>query len=196
MIRGIATERLGVTFGWLIAAAWMLASSVAWAAESGDIEVKVNVDGDVVRVESSYLVGATPAEVWGVLTDFENMPRFVSNLKSSAVLRREGEVVTVMQSGEAARGPLKFAFQSVRELRLVPMHRIESHMVSGSMQHYDGVTELAAEGTATRVVVRSVAVPDKWVPPLLGPHFIAAETREQMGEFRTEILRRKAAAAQ
>jgi uncharacterized membrane protein len=165
----------------------------ARAADVSDIGVTVSVDGDLVRVESSYLVGAMPAEVWKVLTDFENMPRFVSNLKSSTVMRREDDVVTVAQSGEAARGPLKFAFHSVRELRLVPMRRIESHMISGTMQRYDGVTELLPEGAATRVVVRSAAVPDKWVPPLLGPHFIAAETREQMGEFRAEILRRKAA---
>lgn len=177
---------------WLLAAALLLAMAAVRATEAADIDVKVSVDGEVVRVESSYLVAAPPADVWGVLTDFENMPRFVSNLKSSTVLRRQGDVVTVAQAGEAVHGLLKFSFQSVRELRLTPMRRIDSHMVSGSMRQYDGVTELMSEGMATRVVVRSEAVPDKWVPPLLGPHFIAAETREQMGEFRAEILRRKA----
>jgi hypothetical protein len=29
-----------------------------------------------------------------------------------------------------------------------------------------------------------------WVPPLIGPAMIEAETRKQFGEIRTEILRR------
>lgn len=39
------------------------------------------------------------------------------------------------------------------------------------------------------------AVPDKWIPPLRGPRFIANETREHLTEFRAEMLRRKAAHA-
>jgi uncharacterized membrane protein len=179
-----------------IAVLLMLGSMAAMAVDSRDIEVKVSVDGETVRVESSYLVEATPAEVWSVMTDFENMPRFVSNLKSSTVVSRNGDVVTVAQSGEAAYGLLKFAFQSVRELRLMPTRRIESRLVSGNMERYEGITELSDEGGRTRVVVRSVAVPGKWVPPVVGPLFIVREAREQLAEFRAEILRRKAASVQ
>jgi hypothetical protein len=35
-------------------------------------------------------------------------------------------------------------------------------------------------------------VPDVWVPPLIGPSVIEAETRKQFDEVRTEILRRSA----
>ena len=37
--------------------------------------------------------------------------------------------------------------------------------------------------------------PNVWVPPLLGPALIEAETRKQYGEFRAEILRRSGRSA-
>jgi uncharacterized membrane protein len=174
----------------------LLAVSVSlpsWAggADDRDFAVNVDVDGDVVRVESSLLVAASPQEVWAVMTDFEHMPRFISNLKSSVVVATNGDRVTVAQAGEASLGMLKFAFESVRELRLIPFTRIESRMLRGNMSRYQGTTDLVPEGSATRIVVRSEAVPDQWVPPLIGPRFIAHETREQLTEFRAEVLRRK-----
>jgi uncharacterized membrane protein len=169
-------------------------SSWASGADDLDIRVKVNMDGEVVRVESSYLVAASPQDVWAVMIDFEHMPRFISNLRSSAVVATNGDKVTIAQSGEASLGIFKFAFESVRELRLTPFTRIESRMIRGNnLSRYQGTTDLVAEGLATRVTVRSEAVPDKWVPPLLGPRLIAQEAREQLTEFRAEILRRKAA---
>ncbi len=170
-----------------------IAAAPARGADTRDIEVQVAVDGEIVRVESSFVVNASPQEVWAVMTDFENMERFVSNLKSSTVVARNGDVVTVRQSGEASFALLKFTFESIRELRLTPHTRIQSRMISGNMRRYEGVTDLSAEGSGTRVRLRSEAVPDKWIPPLLGPRFIAHETREQLSEFRAEILRRKSA---
>jgi hypothetical protein len=167
----------------------------AYGADSHDIDVDVDVDDGVVKVVASYFVEASPREVWGVITDFENMPRFVLNVRSCIVLSRNGDLVTLSQGGDASYGPIKFPFESVRELRLFPERRIESRMISGTMKHYQGVTELNPEGSGTRVRQRSEAVPNRWVPPIVGPRFVAHETREQLGQFRDEILRRKSASA-
>jgi carbon monoxide dehydrogenase subunit G len=158
-----------------------------------DIEVRVHIDGDFVRLDASFSVGASRQEAWSVLTDFAHMARFISNLKSSSVVARNGDVVTVAQAGEASLGLIKFPFESVRELHLTPYEKIQSRMVSGNMKRYEGTTELFAEGEGTRVVFRSESVPDKWVPPGVGPYFIEQESREQLSEFRAEILRRKVA---
>jgi ribosome-associated toxin RatA of RatAB toxin-antitoxin module len=171
------------------------AGALAQADDSHDIAVDVDVDDGVVRVTASYFVAASPSEVWAVITDFENMPRFVANLRSCVVLARSGDLVTVSQGGDASYGPIKFPFDSVRELRLAPERRIESRMISGTMKRYQGVTELVPEGAGTRVTQYSEAEPNRWVPPLVGHGFIMHETREQLGQFRAEILRRKAVAA-
>jgi hypothetical protein len=169
------------------------ALTAAYGADGHDIDVDVEVDDGVVKVVASYYVEASPREVWAVITDFENMPRFVANVKSCSVLARNGDLVTLSQSGGASFGPVKLPFESVRELRLFPERRIESRMISGSMKRYQGTTELVPEGAGTRVRQRSEAVPNQWVPPVVGPGFVVHETREQLGEFRAEILRRKAA---
>jgi uncharacterized membrane protein YGL010W len=36
--------------------------------------------------------------------------------------------------------------------------------------------------------------PNMWVPPIIGPALITAETQKQFGEIRAEILRRSAMA--
>jgi uncharacterized membrane protein len=177
----------------MLMGALLIRTSPAMGGDGQDVQVSVQVDGEVVRVQASYSVEASPRDVWSVLTDFEHLPRFISNMKSSVVVARSGDLVTVAQAGEASYGLIKFPFDSVRELRLTPFEKIQSRMISGSMKRYEGTTELFAEGTGTRVTQRSESVPGKWVPPAVGPYFIEHETREQLSEFRAEVLRRRSA---
>jgi carbon monoxide dehydrogenase subunit G len=179
----------------VLGTALMFTLARATAGSDRDVDIRVHVEGDVVSVDASMLVAATPQEVWSVFTDFDHLAQFISNLKSSAVVARNGDAVTIAQAGEASYGPLKFAFESVRELRLLPIEKIRSHMISGNMKRFAGVTEFAAEDAGTRVTYHSDAVPDRWIPPLIGPRFIEQETREQLSEFRAEVLRRKLAQA-
>jgi len=178
-----------------LAALALLPGIAAAAAESPDIEVKVQVDGGDVHIESSVLVDATPQEVWAVLTDFEHMPQFISNLRSSKVVARSGDTVTIAQSWEASFGPLGFISESTRELRLAPYELIRSRLVSGNIKRFESVTRLRAEDGGTRITYVSDTDPGRWIPPVVGPHFIEHEAREQFAETRREILRRKAAAA-
>jgi hypothetical protein len=45
----------------------------------------------------------------------------------------------------------------------------------------------------TLVTVKGVYLPNLWVPPVIGPVIIAAETKEQWQVLRKEILRRRGA---
>ena len=54
------------------------------------IEVRVEMRGEQVVVDVQAMVAAKPADAWSVLTDYEHMARFVSALKSSAVVSRKG----------------------------------------------------------------------------------------------------------
>jgi carbon monoxide dehydrogenase subunit G len=176
--------------------ALLLFAAGAFAATDQDIDVTVSVSGDVVRVDGSFAVAASLAQVWAVMTDFDGMARFISNLKSSRVVARTNDLLTVAQAGQAVYGPMRYPFESVREIRLWPMERVQSRLISGNMSRFEGSTRFVAEPSATRVVYHSEAVPKAWVPPIVGPRFIERETREQFAEFRAEILRRKAAAGE
>jgi carbon monoxide dehydrogenase subunit G len=165
--------------------------ALAAPAADDDIDVKVSIDGDNISTDASFLIDAKPREVWSVLTDFEHMADFVSNLSSSKVVSRSRNQVTVEQKGKAGIGPVSFAFDSVREIQLSPFEWIRSHMVSGNMKKFDGVTRFSDEGGKTRISYHADAVSDTWIPPVVGKGFIEDQTREQFAQMRKEIARRK-----
>ncbi|MFA7269044.1 MAG: SRPBCC family protein [Sterolibacterium sp.] len=172
---------------------WLLPAG-AEAAPGADIEVAVRVDGETVHVDVNFLVQATPSEAWAVMTDFGHMQDFISNLTSSQELSRDGNLVVVAQKGKASAGPFSYEFDSLREFRLTPFEQIRMRQLGGSMKMFKGTTLLAAENGYTRISHHSDAIPDVWIPPLVGRKFIASETREQFAELRQEILRRKQSA--
>jgi uncharacterized protein YndB with AHSA1/START domain len=188
-------ERDGSPKRWLavlLFLAFVLSPLLGIADET--LSSQVRIEGERVWVEVSFTVPVSRAQVWAVLTDFEHMAGFISNVAVSRVVARHGAVLQVYQKGSAHRGPLDFPFEVLREIHLSPTHRIESHLVSGSMKQQDGVTELTDEGGETRVEYHAESVPGVWIPPVLGRSFIEAEIREQFLELGAEILRRHAAA--
>jgi carbon monoxide dehydrogenase subunit G len=165
----------------------------AWAADerNSEVEVTVRVSGDDVQVTAAFTVDATPQEAWAVLTDFDNMARFVSNLETSEVLSRQGNVVRVRTKGAARFGPLHFPFEAVRELMLTPFERIQSKQVSGTLKRFEGETRITPAAQGTRISYRGDSTSNQSIPPIVGPSFIKSETEEQFNEMQTEILRRR-----
>ncbi|MBI3222389.1 MAG: SRPBCC family protein [Nitrosomonadales bacterium] len=149
------------------------------------------MSGDEVIVDLNLLVPATRQEAWAVLTDFEHMSGFVSNLKESRGMASAGDTLEIFQRGSAAYGPISFPFESTRAIQLTPPEKIQSHLLSGSMRKMEGTTRLTQEGAQTRIVYHADTVPGVWIPPLVGKTFIEHETREQFNEMRHEIIRRQ-----
>lgn len=158
-----------------------------------DIEVKVKTAGENIIVDVTFLVPATQQEVWAVLTDFDHMADFVSNLKESKVARVSGDTLTIFQRGAAIYGPIAYPFESTREIRLMPFHKIRTHLISGNMRKMEGTTYLIHEGAKTRVIHHTDTIPEVWFPLAVGQVFIEHEMREQFHEMRNEIIKRKRA---
>ena len=167
----------------------------AWASadalEGRDIEVQVNMAGENIIIDLHFSVRATRQEVWNVLIDFNNMADFVSNLKESRVVGASPDSFTIFQSGAATYGPINFPFESTREVRLIPYHKIRTSLISGNMRKLEGTTHLIEDGGQTRVIHRTDAIPKAWIPETVGKVFIEHEMREQFNEMRNEIMRRK-----
>ena len=157
--------------------------------------VSVEIKDGVVHTTADVSIPASEREVWDVLTDFDNLPRYISNIASSKVLSRNGNVVRVSQAGKAGFGPFTFEFHSIRELTLFPFERLESRMVEGNMKRFSGTTRLESVAGMTRVHYQSEAVPDTVLPLGLARSTIESETREHYQEISKEVLRRKGIAA-
>lgn len=166
------------------------------AAEAcDDVKVRVDIAGEIIRVDVETAIAAPAMEVWTVLTDFERLPQFVSNLLSSKVLSRDGNVVRVSQSGKVSFGPFSFKFQSEREISLTPFVKIDSRMISGNMKHFRGVTHIDAIEGATRIRYQSEGIPDTVLPLSFGRSLVQSETREHYTEICKEVMRRRDVAA-
>jgi hypothetical protein len=173
----------------------ILAFALLWVAAQtvlgADVMVNVSLRGEAVFVDVRFAVPVSLQEAWAVLTDYDGMPGFVSNLSSSAVVARSGGTLQVEQTGKADYGPWSFSFDTMREIRLFPYHEIRSRLLHGSLKKLDGVTTLTSEGAGTVVTYHGESIPNMWIPPIAGPTFIAHETEEQFQEMRKEILRRR-----
>ena len=149
-----------------------------------------------MQVDSELRVRANPRDVWDVLTDYNNMPRFVSTLKASSIEKRSGNRLQVTQRGAVQFGFLDFPFTTVRQIDLVPYTEIRTSVIDGSMKSSQFVTTIITASDETRILQHGTVVPDIWIPPGIGPAIIAERTRVQWQEFRTEILRRAATPTQ
>ena len=175
-----------------IAVLWLaLAAGPAPAATADqDIVVDVKKDGMAVVVNVDCPVLAPLPIVWDVLTDYDNMARFVSNLQYSGVQARIDNVLEVRQAGKATRGPLSYSFDNVRQIELVPYTEIRSRLIRGDLRDSAFTTRLVEADGVVHIVHSGRYTPKVWVPPLIGPALIQAETRKQYVEIRDEILRR------
>lgn len=171
-----------------------MASAFAEPLQDEDIEIKVQIAGDDVIVDLSLLVSATPQQVWAVLTDFDHMSGFITNLKESHVIGTSGPSQKIYQRGSANYGLIDFPFETTRELLLIPFDKIQSHMISGNMNKMEGTTQLVEEDGRTRIIYHTDTIPGHWIPPIAGKVFIEHEVREQFREIRDEILKRKSLA--
>ena len=165
------------------------------AGDASDIAVHVEKDGSAVRVQVDCPVAAPRSIAWDVLTDYDHMAKFVSNLVESSVRMRFGNRAQVYQKGKASRGPLSIAFENVREVEFLPQSEIRSKLVSGDNMPAEFVTRIEERGGRVHIVHTGRYTPSMWVPPGLGPMLIEAETRKQYGEIRDEIERRAGTAA-
>jgi carbon monoxide dehydrogenase subunit G len=162
----------------------------AATAQERDVAVRVEKKDGVLVIDAEFSVQAGLKESWAVLTDFDNMEHFIGGMRSSQVTKRSGNTLEVAQKGRSSYGLASFAYESVRQVTLVPQQEIRSHGIGGSVKKYDGVTRLVSEGDATRIVYHAESVPGFAVPSMLEISFARGATQRQFNDLRAEILRR------
>ena len=133
-----------------------------------DIVVRVEKDGQKIAVDVDCPVDAPWALVWEVLTDYDHMAQFISNLEYSGVEDAGANVLRVHQKGQASRGPLTLKFDNVREIELVPQREIRSRLIRGDMKESVFVTRIVEKDARIHIVNVGRYTPNVWVPPLIG----------------------------
>jgi len=184
-MRGVAVLVGGAALAWM-------ASSDALSPGNDEIDVQVRKERTAYEVKLEFTVPASIEQTWNVLADYENMAQILSSMDSSRILSRDGNRLTVAQTSHGNAGPVRVSIDAVREITLTPFSEIRSHQVKGDLKASDFTTSLHAEGSHTRVIVTGKLVAAAWASWTLGAETVAAHTRRQYQELRTEILKRKA----
>jgi ribosome-associated toxin RatA of RatAB toxin-antitoxin module len=161
------------------------------AQDESDIMVRAEKSGETIVIDAEMPVHASASAVWDVLTDYDHMTQFVANVHSSRIIDRNGNTLVVAQKSSTSFGLLKFSFDNIREVELLPHREIHSRLISGDMKDSAFTTRLVNDARGvTRVINHGVFIPTMWVPPVIGTAFLESETRRQFLELRNEIMRR------
>jgi carbon monoxide dehydrogenase subunit G len=158
-----------------------------------EIVVTVKKSSDGFIVDAAVDVPVPLRTAWDVLTDFDHMTAILSNLKSSRIVRRDGQTLTVRQEGAARFGLFSFSFESEREIRLEPMTRILVKQLSGTAKRVETESRFMPTERGTHLDYHAEIVPDSVLARMFGASFVKHEVAEQFRAMSVEMKRRAAA---
>jgi carbon monoxide dehydrogenase subunit G len=168
-------------------------AALAQPRPESEILIQTEKIGPLNVIDVSVSVPATPEQAWAVLTDWDNLASFMTNIKASRIIARSGNTVRVKQTVRAKVWPFSFDIELDREIELLPYERMQFRLLGGDFDKMEGTVRLAEDPTGTRIVSHVESIPRFWIPPLIGPLLIEQETREQFRQIIDEIARRAAA---
>jgi len=158
-----------------------------------NINITIQNDGKRIIVDAYFTVPVNSQLAWETLTDFNNIPSFISSVQSSEIISRAGNTLYVTQNSILKFSVITFNFESVREVNLVPFKEINERMISGNIRKLEKTIRIIPEGDQTRISYHIDIIPDMWILKYIGHVFIENEAKEQLQEIRDEIIRRKKA---
>ena len=151
---------------------------------------------DIVKNNDGYVANVVmfapvaPAIAWNVLTDFDNMQKWVPNVRESRIAARDGNAVTVEQKGVAKLGLLSFSFTSARKMELDPQKSILSTQVAGSMRRLVSLMKLSPDGAGTRLDYKLEIEPAGLAATVMSKEFLQHEVTEQFTAIVGEMVKR------
>lgn len=168
-------------------------SLLAQARPDTDIQIKIEKIEQVSVIDVSTTVTATPEQTWAVLTDWDNLTSFMSNVKASSMIAQSANTVRVKQTLRARFWPFSFDIELEREIELFPYERMQFRLLGGDFDMMKGTIQLVAHPTGTRIVSHAEFIARFWIPPLIGPIMMEYEARGQFQQIIDEIARRSTA---
>jgi carbon monoxide dehydrogenase subunit G len=177
----------------IVAAALVLTGTVAAqsAVAAGQIRFETDHEGELITITASADMEIEARTVWAVISDYDNLAEFIPHMRSSRVLRRDGDQVLIEQTGE-------FGFLFFRqpvEVRLSvaesPPRRIVAHAVGGNLQSLEGRYAIESlPGGEVRLNYSGRLVPGFDVPRFVSRMAVRSTMARQFQALVQEIVRR------
>jgi carbon monoxide dehydrogenase subunit G len=179
----LAALFVGVAF-----APGLIAVSPGVPFEKPVVEVREQQGG--YAVDAKFVVTQPPAVVIAVLTDYEQIPRYMPSVKKSVVQERTGSGAIVEQEAVS-----KVMFFSKRVHLLLEVEEAQTTVrfrdtCGRSFSRYEGTWTLTHENGLTIVRYQLTAKPSFDVPEFLIKRLLRRDSVEMIEHLRTEISRR------
>ncbi len=160
-------------------------------AEGGGLWVESRAVGDLYVVQGAFEVKAGVERVWGVLSDYDHLGRYVRSLTKSEVKERRADGVLLEQEAVGHALFLSRAMRVLLEVREVKGERIEFRDVGrGDFELYQGAWTLTADGQGTKVAYLLRAKPRSGVPAFVASGALRSTAVALLDQVKREIERR------
>lgn len=157
------------------------------SADRAAPSVMVAEERGVYTVTARFLVDQPPAVVLSVLTDYEQIPRFMPDVRASIVRERGDRRVVVEQ--EAVSGVMMFSkrVHLILEIDEQPGALLFRDRCGRSFSHYEGAWRLAELGARTEVRYELTAAPSFEVPGFMLKRLLRRDSAEMIERLTREI---------
>ena len=169
----------------------LLCASVAASAEP---EIRIERNQDAIVINASLRVDVHHHIAWQVLTDYDNLARFVPGMQSSKIVSRPGEPLLLKQTGQSGFLLFSLPIEVLVQVTEAPLEAVRFHGVGGSFKNKHGEWRIEPQGDATLLIYQANIVPGFWVPPLIGPTVMGQDVRSKLLALAQEMRRRAASA--
>ena len=173
-----------------------LALCLLWfSAEAlAERDVRIARDADTIRINAKLRVDVHHHIAWQVLTDYNNLARFVPGLLTSRIVSEPGSPLLLKQTGRSGLLWMTVPVEVVVRIEEIPLEVIHFSAVSGTLKSKSGEWRIEAQDDATLLIYRASIVPGFWVPPLIGTAVMAQDVRSTLVGVAREMTQRAASA--
>ena len=166
---------------------------LAAAAFAAETEVRLERHPDATyEITGLFTVDASTTVVWGVLTDYERIPAFVSSMRSSRVREARADGTLVVE--QRAVGGMFFLSKTLRtrlEVRRSPERLRFTDVGHEDFRSYDGDWEVRPITAGAGVTYHLLVEPGFGAPSFIMNRAMKRDARKLLDEVRAEIVRRE-----
>jgi ribosome-associated toxin RatA of RatAB toxin-antitoxin module len=159
-------------------------------AEQPPTNVTVREEQGVYTVVARFVVDQPAAVALAVLTDYEQIPRFMPDVRTSIV--RERAIGRVVVEQEAVSGLMMFSkrVHLVLEIQEQPGELIFRDRCGRSFVRYEGAWRLSKQDGRTAITYELIAEPSFEVPGFMLKRLFRRDAAQMIGRLKQEIATR------
>jgi len=164
------------------------AASAEPVGKPGGVSVTLTESGGGTRfLEGRFRVNASLDRARDVLSDYENLPKFVSSMRSSRVLRREGRMTLVEQIMTGRAGPFRKKIIVNLEIYESPTSISFRDVLGHSFRYYEGSWGLLDYGDEVEVIYELRVQPAFSAPRFMADGAFRRSVADLLSQVRDQI---------